>query len=196
MLLFLTCRLYIYIFWNFFAWKICLFPPFIKDLPHSSVGKESACNAGDPGLIPESGRFPREGIGYPLQCSWASLVAQLVKNTPAMRETWVWSVSWEDPLEKGKATHSSILAWRKPWTVCIVHGVTKSWTWLSDFHSLTLHLLIYSIICLYWSGLLGIRIFVLWVGIQYYFILFPKLFQFWTLWALSVGSCLPLTSLY
>ena len=48
---------------------------------------------------------------------WASLVAQLVKNLPAMRETWVHSLGWEDPLEKGKATHSSILAWRIPWTV-------------------------------------------------------------------------------
>ena len=64
----------------------------------------------------------------------ASRVAQLVKNPPAMRETWVWSLGWEDPLEKGKATHSSILAWRIPWTVHPVHGVTKSWTWLSDFH--------------------------------------------------------------
>ena len=55
--------------------------------PHSSVGKESACNAGDPGLIPESGRSAGEGIGYPLQYSWASLKAQLVKNLPAMQET-------------------------------------------------------------------------------------------------------------
>ena len=55
---------------------------------YSSVGKESACNAGDPSLIPGSGRSPGEGIGYPLQYSWASLVAQLVKN-PAMWETWV-----------------------------------------------------------------------------------------------------------
>ena len=54
----------------------------------SSVGKESACNAGDPSSIPGSGRSPGEGIGYPLQFSWASLVAQLVKNPPAMRETW------------------------------------------------------------------------------------------------------------
>ena len=75
----------------------------------SSVGKESACNAGDPSLIPGSGRSAEEGIGYPLQCSWASLVAQLVKNPPAMRETWVASLAWEDPLEKGKATHSNIL---------------------------------------------------------------------------------------
>ena len=55
----------------------------------SSVGKESACNAGDPGLIPGSGRSAGEGIGYPLQYSWASLVAQLIKNMPAMREAWV-----------------------------------------------------------------------------------------------------------
>ena len=86
-------------------------------LPDGSVGKESTCNAGDPGSIPESGRYTGEGIGYPLQCSWASLVAQLVKNPPAMQETWVRSLGWEDPLEKGKATHSSILAWRIPWTI-------------------------------------------------------------------------------
>ena len=78
--------------------------------PHSSVVKESACNAGDPSSIPGSGRSPGEGIGYPLQYSWASLVAQLVKNPPAMRETWVQSLHWEYPLEKGKATHSNILA--------------------------------------------------------------------------------------
>ena len=85
--------------------------------PDSSVGKESTCNAGDPGSIPGSGRSSGEGIGYPLQYSWASLVAQLVKNPPAVWETWVRSLGWEDPLEKGKATHSSILAWRIPWTL-------------------------------------------------------------------------------
>ena len=85
--------------------------------PYSSVSKDSTCNAGDPGSIPGSGRFAREGIGYPLQYSWASLVVQLVKNQPAIRETWVQSLGWEDALEKGKATHSSILAWRIPWTV-------------------------------------------------------------------------------
>ena len=83
----------------------------------SSVGKESAFNAGAPGSIPELGRATGEGIGYPLQYSWASLVAQLVKNPPAMRETWVLSLGWEDPLEKGKATHSSTVAWRIKWTV-------------------------------------------------------------------------------
>ena len=85
--------------------------------PGSSVGKESACNAGDPSSIPGSERSSGEGIGYPLQYSWASLVAQLVKNLPAMRETWVRSLGWEDPLEEGQATHSSILAWRISWTV-------------------------------------------------------------------------------
>ena len=68
-------------------------------------------------MIPGSGRSPGEGIGYPLQYSWASLVAQLVKNLPIMGETWVQSLSWEDPLEKEKAAHSSIMAWRIPWTV-------------------------------------------------------------------------------
>ena len=104
--------------------------------PHSSVGKESACNAGDPGLIPGLGRYPGEGIGYPLQYFWASLVAQLVKNPSAMRETWVPSLGWEDPLEKGKATDSSILAGEFH-GLCLVHGVTNSRTRLSDFHSPT-----------------------------------------------------------
>ena len=80
----------------------------------SSAGKESACNAGDPGLIPGSGRSLDEGIGYPLQYSWASTVTHMVKNLPAMQETWVQSLGWEDPLEEGMATHSSILAWRIP----------------------------------------------------------------------------------
>ena len=60
--------------------------------PDSSVGKESACNAGDLGLIPGSGRSSEKGIGFPLQYSWASLVAQLVKNPPAMQEVWVQSL--------------------------------------------------------------------------------------------------------
>ena len=85
--------------------------------PPSSVHKDSACNAGDPGSIPGLGRSLGEGIGYPLQYSWASLVAQLVKNPPVMWEIWVGSLGWEDPLEKGKATHSSILACRIPWII-------------------------------------------------------------------------------
>ena len=100
--------------------------------PGSSAGKESAWNAGDHGSIPGSVRSPGDGIGYPLQYSWASLVTQTVKNPPAMRETWLRSLGWEDPLEEGMATHSSILAWRVPmnreaWQAT-VHGVTKSRT--------------------------------------------------------------------
>ena len=103
----------------------------------SSAGKESTFNAGDPNLIPGSGRPPGEGIGYPLQYSLASLVAQMVKNPLAVRETWIQSLGWEDPLEEGMATHSSILAWRIPldrgawWAT--VHGVTKSQTQLHDY---------------------------------------------------------------
>ena len=100
----------------------------------SSVGKESACNAGDPSWISGLGRSAGEGIGYPLPYSWASLVAQQVKNPPAMRETSVWSLGWEDSLEKGKATHSSILAWRIP-------GSLEEWDkteWLSLSQSLWL----------------------------------------------------------
>ena len=83
--------------------------------PDSLAGKESACNAGDHSLIPRLGSFPGEGTGYPLQYSWASLVAQTVKKPPAMWETWVGSLGWKDPLEKGTATHSSILAWGISW---------------------------------------------------------------------------------
>ena len=85
--------------------------------PDSLVGEESTSNAGDPGSILGSRRSAGEGIGCPLQFSWASLVAQLVKNPPAIRKTWVQSLGWEDPLEKGTAPHSSILAWIIPWTV-------------------------------------------------------------------------------
>ena len=83
----------------------------------SSAGKESTFNAGDPSSIPGSGRSAGEGTGYPLQYSWASLVALLLKHLPAMRETWVQSLGWEDLLEKGTATHANILAWRIPWIV-------------------------------------------------------------------------------
>ena len=89
----------------------------IYGFPDSSIGKNSACNAGNPGSTPGSGRSTGEEIGYPLQYSWASLVAQLVKNPPEMWETWVRSLGWEDTLEKGTATHSSILVWRIPWTL-------------------------------------------------------------------------------
>ena len=71
----------------------------------------------NPGSFPGTGRSAREGIGYSLLYFWASLVAQLVKNLPAMWETWVQSLGWEDPMEKGKATHSNIMAWKIPWTI-------------------------------------------------------------------------------
>ena len=85
--------------------------------PGSSDDKESACNVGDPGSISGSGRSTGEGIGLPLQYSWTSPVAQLVKNLPAMWETWVRRLGWEDPLEKGMATHFNILAWRILWAI-------------------------------------------------------------------------------
>ena len=117
-------------YWSFLP--ICHMPILQMGSPDSSVGKESTCNAGDSGSIPGSGRSTGEGLGYPLQYSWAFLVAQLVKNLPAMQWTWVQSLSWKDPLEKGKATNSSILAWRIPWTIQSMG--CQSQTRLSDFH--------------------------------------------------------------
>ena len=89
----------------------------IYTLAWGSVGKESAWNVGNLVSIPGLRRSPGKGKGYPLQYSWASLVAELVENPPAMWEIWVRSLGWEEALEKGKATHSSILVWRIPWTV-------------------------------------------------------------------------------
>ena len=90
-------------------------------LPGDSVGfPGSSVSKNPPAMQETSIRFlgPEdsvgEGIDYPLQCSWASLVAQMGKNLPVMWETWVWSLGWEDPLEEGMATHSSIIVWRIP----------------------------------------------------------------------------------
>ena len=85
-------------------------------LIYYSAGKEFACNAGDPGWTAGSGRSPGDGIGYPLQYSWAFLVAQMVMKLPAMQDTWAQSLGWEYALEKKIATHSSSLAWRIPKT--------------------------------------------------------------------------------
>ena len=97
----------------------------------SSAGEESTCNAGNPGLIPGSGSPPwrRDRLHTPV-------VAQMVKNPPTVRETWVRSLGWEDPLEEGMATHSGIHAWRilmdrGAWQAT-VHVVAKSRTRLSD----------------------------------------------------------------
>ena len=81
--------------------------PVFLSFPGGSDSREAACNAGDLGSIPGSGRSPGEGTGYPLQYSWASLVAQMVKNPPEVWETWVGSLGWEDLLEEGMATHCS-----------------------------------------------------------------------------------------
>ena len=103
----------------------------LQGFPDSSVGKESACNAGDPSLILGLGRSAGEGIGYLLQYSWASLVVQLVKNLPAVREAWIQSLGWDDPLEKGFPLQYSGLENSMDY---IVHGVAKSRTQLSIFH--------------------------------------------------------------
>ena len=93
-----------------------------QGFPGSAADKESACNAGDPGSIPGSGRSPGDGTGYPLQYSWASLVAQSKTRLQCGRpgfNPWVGKItwrSWEVTLQKGMATQSSILAWRIPWT--------------------------------------------------------------------------------
>ena len=84
--------------------------------PGSSAREESASNAGDPGSIPGLARSAVDGLGYPLQYSWASFIAHLVKNLPEMQETWVWPLGRKDPLAKGTTTHNSFLAWRIPWT--------------------------------------------------------------------------------
>ena len=100
--------------------------------PGGSDGKESTYSVGDLDSIPGLGRSPGEEKGYLLQYSWASLLAQTLKNLPAMWETWIQSLGWEDPLEEGMAIHSSILAWRIPmdrgaWRAT-VHGVAQNWT--------------------------------------------------------------------
>ena len=92
----------------------------------SSAGKKFTCNAGNPGLIPGWGRSPGEGIGYPLQYSWASLVVQLVKNPPAMQETWVWS--WVGKIPWRRERLPTPVFWPGESTDCIDHGVIKSQT--------------------------------------------------------------------
>ena len=101
--------------------------------PDSSVGKESTCNAGDPGSIPGSGRYPGKGIGYPLQYSWASLVAQLIKTLPAMWETLGSIPGLGTSPTEGKdcpLQHSGL----ENSMGCVAHRVTRSRTRPSDFH--------------------------------------------------------------
>ena len=115
-------------FWN----KCC------SSFPGSSAGKESACNAGDPGLIPGLERPTGEGVGSPLQYSWASLVVHLIKKPPEMWDTWVWLLGWEDPLEEGTGYPFQYCGLENSMNY-IVQGVTKSQTRLSDFHFPTSH---------------------------------------------------------
>ena len=106
-------------------------PLIYKGFPHSSADKESAAMQDDPGSIPGSGRSTGEGISYPLQYSWASLVAQLIKIPPAMRETWVRSGVGKIPwIREGLPTP---VFWPGEFQDCIAHGVAKSRTRLSDF---------------------------------------------------------------
>ena len=98
----------------------------IYSFPDSSVGKESALNAGDPGSIPVSVRSAGEEIRYPVQYSWASLVAQLIKNPPAMQETWVRSLGWKDPLEREKPP--TPVFWPREFHGLCIPWAAKSWT--------------------------------------------------------------------
>ena len=116
-------------------WRVLIFVLFhIKGLPGSSAGKEPACNTGDPSSIPLLGRSTGEGIGYLLQYSWASLVAQLAKNLPAMQDTWVWSLGWEGYPKEVNGLPTQVNSYPLRYSGlensmdCIVHGVAKCQT--------------------------------------------------------------------
>ena len=95
------------------SWSTVFFPLLwvAWSFPGSSAGKEATCSAGDPSSITGLGRSPAEGIGYPLQYAWASLVVQVVKNPLAMQENWVWSLGWEDALEEGMVLCFPMAPW-------------------------------------------------------------------------------------
>ena len=115
---------------NFFTCKWFVFT--FEIFPDSSIGKESACSARDPSLIPGSGKSAGEGIGYPPQYSWAFLVAHLVKNPPAMWDTWVQSLGWEDPLRRERLR--TPVFWLGEFHGLYSPWVVKSRTRLSNFH--------------------------------------------------------------
>ena len=107
-------------------------PHFIyRSFPDSSIGKESTSSAGDPGSVPGLGRSAGEGISYPLQYSWAFLVAQLVKNPPAMRETWVHIPGLQRSSGEGNSYLLQYSGLEN--SIDTVHGVTKSRTRLGNF---------------------------------------------------------------
>ena len=138
---------------------------YYEGFPHSSVGKESTCNAGDPGLIPGSGRSTGEGIWYPLQYSRASLVAQLVKNLPEMWETWVWSCVRKIPWRRERLP-----------TAVLVHGVAKRHNWATFTFTFLLQPFVHitSIAVIRWSSS--------------YIISCPSLSSLWASW--KQRSCL------
>ena len=119
---------------------------YMRASPGSSAGEESTCNAGDPSSIPESGRSPGEGTGYPLQCSWASLVAQMIKNPPAMWETCnVGKISWKRAWQLTPV----FLPGGSPWTeepggLCVVQGVA----WTNELPSTAQHKYTWMYICM------------------------------------------------
>ena len=115
------------------------FLSFKKGFPHSSVGKESACSAGDLGSIPGLGRSPGEGLGYPLQYSWASLVAQLVKEPNYNAGDLGLIPGLGRSSGEGKGYPLQYFGLENSMD-CIDHGITKSWLWLSDFHFHSLHI--------------------------------------------------------
>ena len=131
--------------YHLFLYRIRIILIYSGGFPNSTDGKESTCNAGDPSVIPGSGRSAGEGVGYPLQYSWASLVAQLIKNPSAMWETWVRSLDWEDTLEKGKTTCSSILAWGIRWTIESMGSQRVQYDWVAlwptwNYHNIVIPL--------------------------------------------------------
>ena len=124
---------------GWFLWVLCIFACFwrqvyvhIGGFPGSSAGEESACNAGDPGSIPGLGRSSGEGIGYPLQYSWASLVAQMVNNPPTMEESWVGKIPWRRAWQPTPVFLPGESHGLRSLVGYTVHGVTKSRTGLSD----------------------------------------------------------------
>ena len=111
--------------------RFCLYLHYYWGFPGSSAGNESTCNAEEPGLILGSGKSPGEGIGYPLQYSWASLVAQMVKNLPAMQETWVRTIPWR---RAGKACMLMLLAKSSLYIDLICCHIAGTLLWLADFY--------------------------------------------------------------
>ena len=130
---------------------------FLKGFPHSSAGKESTCSAGDPSSIPGSGRSPGEGTGYPLQYSWASLVAQLVKNLQCGRpgfDPWFWKIPWRrEQLPTPVFWPGEFYGWYSPWG----DKESASTERLSLFYSNMFPILFYTLFSFPISDWLGLK---------------------------------------